>query len=243
MGSILTPTFFLWCSVVLLALTPAALLFLFLYRHKQHRSIFAAMLEGQEQERRRLARELHEGLGGTMANIKLNVSRLREPEAATAENRQIDGILLQLDGATHELRRIARHLMPETLLKFGLETALKDLCEGLHGEGPNIVFQCYGLQSDIPQAHQLMIYRLVQELVVNAVRHAAADKILVQCMQRDHELSITVEDDGRGFDGHFPHNGHTGLINMRNRVHYLKGRLDIQSMPGIGTTVNIEVSL
>lgn len=212
-------------------------------KQEQRLTTFSAMLEGQEQERKRLARDLHDGLGGTMANIKLNVSRLTDPPMPATGMEKVEGIITQLDNATKELRQIARNMMPETLLKFGLETAIKDLCEGMQHPS-NIVFQAYGLQRDIPQSDQIMIYRLVQELVTNAVRHAGADKILVQCIQREEELSITVEDDGKGFDPHTVNpESHMGLTNIRTRVAYLKGTLDIQSTPGTGTTVNIEVNV
>ncbi|WP_346320618.1 ATP-binding protein [Chitinophaga sp. YIM B06452] len=201
---------------------------------------FSAMLEGQEQERRRLARDLHDGLGGTMASIRVKAADLAD--SATPNDAQMKQIITQLDGATRELRRIAHNMMPEALLKFGLEAALKDLCESLQHNGAAIVFQAFDLRGDIPQSQQIMIYRLVQELLGNALKHSGARNILVQCLQRGEELSVIVEDDGKGFDqGSLSPADGIGLQSVRARVDYLKGRLDIQSTPGVGTTVNIDI--
>lgn len=209
---------------------------------KQARRIqhFSAMLEGQEQERRRLARDLHDGLGGTMASIRMKAADLADN--TSGNNARMKQIVTQLDGATRELRSIAHNMMPEILLKFGLEAALKDLCESLQHNGAMIVFQAFDLRSDIAQSQQIMIYRLVQELLGNALKHSGARNILVQCLQRGEELTVIVEDDGRGFDAnaHFPADG-IGLQSVRARVDYLKGRLDIQSAPGVGTTINIDI--
>lgn len=201
---------------------------------------FSAMLEGQEQERRRLARDLHDGLGGTMASIRVKAADLADN--TSDDDVRMQQIITQLDGATRELRRIAHNMMPEILLKFGLEAALKDLCESLQHNGATIVFQAFDLRGDIPQPQQIMIYRLVQELLNNALKHSGARNILVQCLQRGEELSVIVEDDGKGFDmNEYSAADGIGLQSVRARVDYLKGRLDIQSAPGEGTTVNIDM--
>lgn len=210
-------------------------------QQEQRLKNFAAMVEGQEYERNRLARDLHDGLGGTMAGIRLKAAQLARTPAIDPSPK-IKQIVTQLDNAIQEMRSIAHNLMPESLLKLGLEAALNDLCEGMQHNDNRIIFQAYGLRNDIPQSQQIMIYRLVQELVSNAVKHADAKTILVQCVQNDHELSITVEDDGKGFDvENASGRGSMGLISVKTRVDYLKGKLDVQSKPGEGTTVNVEV--
>lgn len=243
----------------LLVAALAALLVYIIYRHKhrlaaqqeqlqrqelenikqaQRLQNYAAMVEGQEQERQRLARDLHDGLGGTMASIRLKAADLAD---SSSPNTALQQIVTRLDGAAQELRRIAHNLMPEILLRSGLEAALKDLCEHMGKDGVHIVCQAYDLQSNIPQPQQIMIYRLVQELVGNALRHSGAKNILVQCLQREQEIFLTVEDDGSGFNiSATPAGNGMGLQSVRARVDYLKGRLDIQSAPGAGTTVNIE---
>jgi signal transduction histidine kinase len=202
--------------------------------------VYTAVLEGQETERARLARDLHDGLGGMLAGTKLYLSQINQ----TVINGQavyLQTAVNQIDHSMQELRRIARNMMPETLRKFGLPTALKDLCEGLTHPNLRIQFQSMGLSQDMPQPIQLTIYRIVQELIANAIKHAEATEILVQCLQNPDGIHITVEDNGRGFEATKMQSNGIGLANVRNRVEYLKGRLEIQSEPKVGTTITIEI--
>lgn len=211
---------------------------------EQQIRFFDAMLQGQEQERKRLASDLHDGLGGLLSNVKLLLSKTPyvSPEAKAQEQHQI--ILNKLDTAVNELRRIARNMMPETLLRFGLVTALHDFCEDLERSGVNISLQTYGFALADDKDRQIMVYRILQELINNAVRHAGANTILVQCIQNEEKVFITVEDDGCGFDaGEEQHKKGVGLHNVKNRVAYLNGQLDIQSERNVGTTVNIEFNV
>ena len=212
-------------------------------KQDQHISIFGAMLEGQEQERKRLAIDLHDGLGGSLSSIKLKLSKTLQNINGKAVSTELPAIVNQLDSSIDELRRIARNMMPETLLKYGLAAALRDFCKGLENDAVKITFQAYGLRNDIPQTVQIMVYRIVQELVTNALKHAKASHILAQCLQDGRQLSITVEDDGLGLDAKsvVPVSG-MGLSNVRNRVAYLGGKLDIHSEQKVGTTVNVELT-
>jgi signal transduction histidine kinase len=150
-------------------------------------------------------------------------------------------IINQLDRSVNELRRIARNMMPESLLNSGLETALKEICESFASPALTVDFQAYNVEKDIAQDMQVTIFRIVQELLANAVRHATASSILVQCSQNENTFYITVEDNGKGFNtSQINVTKGIGLTNVKNRVDYLKGTLDIESAPGTGTTINIE---
>uniref|UniRef100_F4CA06 Oxygen sensor histidine kinase NreB n=1 Tax=Sphingobacterium sp. (strain 21) TaxID=743722 RepID=F4CA06_SPHS2 len=210
---------------------------------EQQIRFFNAMLQGQEQERKRLASDLHDGLGGLLSNVKLLLSKnpCVSPEPQAQEQHRI--ILNKLDVAVNELRRIARNMMPETLLRFGLVTALRDFCEDLERSGINISLQTYGFSLEDDKDRQIMVYRILQELINNAVRHAGANTILVQCIQNDGKVFITVEDDGCGFDTDDQQGKGVGLHNVKNRVAYLNGQLDIQSEKNVGTTINIEFNV
>jgi signal transduction histidine kinase len=209
----------------------------------QQLSVYNAMLQGQEQERNRVARDLHDGLGGMLAGVKLKLSAIAGKEEQQKPDMELYKVITQLDQSVQELRRIARNMMPETLLQFGLQAALKDLCDSMQTTHMHIEFQAYGLAADIPQQVQITIYRIVQELLSNAIRHAGASNILVQCSQNENIVFITVEDDGRGFDEDLQGGKKgIGLSNIRNRVNFLKGKVDIRSVPGEGTTVNVEVN-
>jgi signal transduction histidine kinase len=150
-------------------------------------------------------------------------------------------IISQLDRSVNELRRIARNMMPESLLNSGLEIALKETCESFTSPGLKVDFQAYNIEKDIAQDMQVTIFRIVQELLTNAVRHANATTILVQCSQNENTFYVTVEDNGKGFQTDKLDAGKgIGLTNVKNRVDYLKGNLEIESSPGAGTTINIE---
>nr|WP_246485155.1 sensor histidine kinase [Chitinophaga qingshengii] len=197
-----------------------------------------ALLKGEERERARLARDLHDGLGGTLAGLKLNLGRI----AQSSEEQQpaLQQVAEQLGGSVQELRRIARNMMPESLLKLGLEPALKDLCESMLTPPLQVVFNTFNIQQDIPSRIQTMIYRMVQELLHNAARHSGATKILLQCSQEAAVFFITVEDNGKGFDTASPPSGGIGLASVRSRVELLKGRMQIDSGEN-GTVINIEL--
>lgn len=197
-----------------------------------------AILEGEESERQRLARDLHDGLGGALSGIKIKLSA--EQENITAPI--VGATILQLENAIAELRRIARNMMPETLIRSGLEAALRDLCVSLSSVRTIIEFQPGNIQKSIPVPAQVNIYRIIQELLANAIRHGQATLIIVQCMQQSKHILITVEDNGTGFDlkDQSQFKG-AGFNNIRNRISLMKGGMHIDTMPGDGTTVNIEL--
>ncbi|QXV63837.1 sensor histidine kinase [Mucilaginibacter sp. 21P] len=210
---------------------------------KQQLRIAKAMLDGEENERERVARDLHDGLGGMLAGVKIGLSGLTSTKDEFAQDKDLFRIIGQLDTSVTELRRIARNLLPETLLKFGLEVALKDLCEFYMRDGLHIDFQAFHIEKDIPLNIQLNIYRIVQELLFNAIKHAHANNVLIQCSQNDSIFFITVEDDGAGFDTKILKDRKgMGLANLKNRVSYLKGKFELRSVINEGTTVNIELN-
>lgn len=208
---------------------------------QQQLEIARALLDGEERERKRLAGDLHDGLGGMLAAVKFNLTRLAPQQELQTNQNELPRIIQQLDNSVNELRRIARNMMPETLVNAGLETALRDLCESLITDRLNIHFQAFGLQPGLPQDAQTTVYRMVQELLTNAIRHSGASAILVQCSQNKNNFYITVEDDGKGFNAEEAfRQGGMGLKNLRNRVEYLKGQMDIHAANGEGSTINIE---
>lgn len=200
-----------------------------------------ALMEGEEMERKRLASDLHDGLGGRLAGIKINLSRI--VNNVQLADRELDKVIEQLDVSSNELRRIARNLMPETLLQLGLEATLKDMCDSLTSAQCRVVFEAYGMSNNLPHDIQLHIYRIVQELLTNALRHAAANEILVQCSQNAEVFFITIEDDGKGFEINRPDRKGIGLASVQNRVEFLRGTFDITTARGQGTTINIELNM
>ena len=201
-----------------------------------------AILDGEERERERVAKDLHDGLGGMLAGVKINLSTWSSNHLEENQYESFHKILNQLDSSVSELRRVARNLMPESLLNFGLEIALKDLCEFYMKDGLTIDFQAINIQKNLPLNLQVNIYRIVQELLNNAVKHSNADNILVQCSQNAEEFYITVEDNGKGMtESEMKKVKSLGLKNLQNRVDFLKGKMEIQSVQNEGTIINIEV--
>lgn len=200
---------------------------------EQELKLIQALLDGEERERLRVARDLHDGLGGALAGIKLKLSH----DPAVDEK-----VVAQLESSISELRRIARNLMPERLMQSGLETALKDLCASFANPKLEIEFQANGISQDIPLTTQVNIYRIIQELLANSVKHSGATKIIVQCIQEGKQFLVTVEDNGKGFSVTDPqHSNGLGLNNIHNRVKNLRGSMDIVSEIDEGTSVNIEL--
>lgn len=203
-----------------------------------------AMLQGEEQERRRLARDLHDGLGGMLAGVKINLSGQLESPSSEDHRNNLQKVIGQLDNSVTELRRIAHNMMPVNLLNFGLKTALKDLCETLMTKTTRIDFQAFEISNNIPEQTQINIYRIVQEMLANALRHADATNIILQCSQNGNTFFITQEDNGKGFDMHAENiESGIGLSNIRNRVGFLKGKIEIESAINAGTVINIELNV
>lgn len=203
-----------------------------------------AMLKGQEEERSRLAKDLHDGLGGMLSGVKLSFVNMKENLIMDAESvTAFEKSILQLDNTIAELRKVAHNLMPEALVKFGLKNALLDFCNSMQLSGKTkIIFEQLGTERLLSNTADLYIYRIVQELINNAIKHADADQILVQLTKTNNKVLLTVEDDGKGFNTELIHAAKgIGLKNMQQRVDYLKGKIDIASQAGEGTSVNIEL--
>jgi two-component system, NarL family, sensor kinase len=203
-----------------------------------------AVLKGEEQERTRLAKDLHDGLGGLLSGIKYSFSTMKgnlvmTPDNAEAFERSMD----MLDSSILEMRRVAHNMMPEALVKFGLDAALKDFCHDITQSGAlNVSYQSINMNDlQIEQTTAITIFRIVQELINNTMKHAGAKNAIVQLSKSGENLSLTVEDDGKGFDTSMLERADgIGWNNIRNRVEFLKGKLDVHSAPGKGTSVLVE---
>ncbi len=208
-----------------------------------------AVLKGEEQERTRLAKDLHDGLGGMLSGIKFSLSNMKEnlimtPDNAQAFERSID----MLDSSIQEMRRVAHNMMPEMLVRYGLKIALEEFCNEINRSGAiHTNYQFIGTHTtSIDQTVAVTVYRIVQELVNNAIKHAYAQNVLVQLHASEQEklLTITIEDDGKGFDKNLlTVSKGMGWNNIQNRVDFLKGKIDVNSEPGKGTSVLIEINM
>jgi two-component system NarL family sensor kinase len=203
-----------------------------------------SMLKGQEEERARLAKDLHDGLGGMLSGVKFSLMNMKSNLIISHENViRFERSLDMLDTSIQELRRLAHNMMPESLTKFGLDEALKDYCDNINkSQLVQVKYQSFGMHQKLDSSIEIIVYRIVQELFANIFKHAKATDVLVQLVREDNRLSLAVEDNGKGFDTkEIETSKGAGWANIRSRVDYLKGKLDLHSEPGKGTSVNIEL--
>lgn len=200
-----------------------------------------AFVDGEEEERRRIARDLHDGMSSSLSATKLMMEGIKthiQEESRPMLQTAIEAI----DTSSKELRRISHNMLPEVLLKYGLVEAIDTFIQPINSNGKiNVVFQHYGVGKIQHSSLELVAYRVIQELINNVLKHAEAHNMLIQLNQTDQHLYLTVEDDGKGFvvgtgDG-------VGMKNVRDRVSYVQGELEITSSPGNGSSITITLPL
>ena len=194
-----------------------------------------SVLDGETAERSRLARDLHDGLGGMLSAVKLNLFDVKNGVILDADDvGKFNRVVSLLDESMKELRRVAHNMMPESLSRYGLKVALNDFCSHV----PHLKFHFFGEESRLEPRLEVMIYRTIHELVNNALKHSSADVINVQLVQQRDSVTLTVQDNGKGFNPEIAGTGN-GLTNIRNRAEMFRGTVDIVSAPGKGTEVSV----
>ena len=208
---------------------------------EQEKQIVAtqSILDGETAERTRLARDLHDGLGGMLSAVKLNLFDMRQDVIIETDDvERFNQVIEMLDNSMRELRRVAHNMMPESLSRYGLKVALEDFCHSL----PKVTFHYFGEDQRIDHKLENTLYRAVFELINNAIRHAEAEHINVQLIQQADRVSVTVQDDGKGFEPGMVSQG-AGLKNVQNRIGSAGGTVDIHSVTGQGTEITLEIDL
>jgi signal transduction histidine kinase len=208
---------------------------------EQERQLVAtqAVLDGETAERSRLARDLHDGLGGMLSVVKLNLKDMKQ--FAIIEGGDLEhfgNALNMLDQSINELRRVAHHIMPDSLMRYGLKVALEDFCHAI----PGTQFQYLGENPRLDNRLEVLIYRCAHELINNAVKHAKATSINVQLLIDKNIVSLTVQDNGVGFDPQTTGSG-IGLENIKTRLAVHNGKINIHSSQNEGTEISIEIEL
>jgi two-component system NarL family sensor kinase len=215
---------------------------------EKDRQLYAAhaLLEGEEKERGRMSRDLHDGLGGMLSGIKLKLTNMKGNYVINQENAdQFDHAINLLDTSINELRRVAHNMMPEALIKFGLKDALQDFCDQIStNKNLSLRFNFFGEHKRFENSLEIALYRIAQELVNNALKHAKATEIIVQVVQEDNRIHLTVMDNGQGFDQSKINDlKSSGLQNIKARVESFNGHIDIDSIPGKGTEIGVEFKI
>ncbi len=205
---------------------------------------FTAMIDGQELERQRLSRELHDGLGQSLIALKLKLEAIDGKDICMT-HKVIRETRSSFDETINEIRRISNNLMPAVLLEFGLVTAIKNICNDINeNSGVNLVFRHSGQFTDLDQRLVIYIFRILQETLNNMVKHALAKNCEVYLERTEKMINASIYDDGRGFIPPDSINtGGSGIPNMKERIRLMNGTIDIESALGKGTHINIEIPI
>lgn len=209
--------------------------------HKEQERAAYAVLEAEERERRRIAGDLHDGVGQMMSTalMKLNEAREKTPEESQAGALTARALAL-LSESYDEMRHISHQMMPNALLKAGLSTAIKEFVDKIDGSSLKVDLTMEGLQERLGEQTETVIYRVIQEAVNNVVKHAGATRLSIQLTKDTDGLAVTIEDNGHGFDTAILDEATgIGVRNIYSRLALLKGTLEIDSAPGRGTAVTI----
>ncbi len=200
-----------------------------------------SMLEGQESERKRIAHDLHDSVGGLLAAIKMRLESLALHTPQLTQNEDFTKVKALLTETIAETRQIAHNLQPSSLHRFGLVKAVHDLVIHFRTQsGPAIHFQHFGNLSDLDHIVALNCYRIIQELLQNSLKHAQATEILVQLTRSGDDVAILVEDNGVGFDPTNVSKG-MGTDNLRQRVQFIQGEMSVQTAVGQGVSTLVTV--
>lgn len=205
---------------------------------KNKLSTMNSMIEGQEKERSRIAKDLHDGLGSLLSSVKSHFEAVVKSDS-TAETPLEKTTKELIDRACEDVRRISHNMMPHALAISGLEEGIRDIAERLKLEGYDVSLEFQHFPK-LSQTHEVFVYRLVQEVIANIKKHAEARSIFIQLMGHDNTAYIIIEDDGKGFnyDEAISKSG-LGLENINSRVTFLEGDINWDTNPGQGTTINI----
>jgi signal transduction histidine kinase len=208
------------------------------------RDALRRIVDAQELERRRLARELHDETGQALSSILLGLKALEEKVEGEAALTAVSDVRELVVATLHDVRRLAIELRPKVLDDFGLVPALDRLTETFGAQtGIGIRFQSSLADERLPPEVETALFRIVQESLTNIVKHSRARNISIVLARKPGAVVAVIEDDGQGFDPGSVRDGGFGLEGMRERVGLLDGRLQIESAEGAGTTLIAEVPL
>jgi signal transduction histidine kinase len=204
-------------------------------RLSQQQAVFEAVLATQEEERRRMAETLHNGIGQLLYLMKLRLAQAIDPPAKA--------VLLLLDEAIRDVRALSAELAPSVLEDFGLKLALETMAKRVPRKKLRVHCNFLGLDVPLSATLQTLVYRMVQELLNNVLKHAEAEEVFLHVVREDNLLTVNVDDDGQGFVCADSEPPGIGLVGIRSQVTRLGGQLHINSMPGRGTAISIELPL
>jgi len=213
----------------------------------ERNELFNTIISIQDRERTRIAQDLHDGLGSVLAAAKFKLTDIDivRGRLTPREIEEYRAVIALVDEAAIELRNVSHNIMPATLSKIGLVAALRNIFDNISGHLPlQILYNTHGFNTRLDEQMEISLYRILMELTNNVIKHAKATEVVVQLIKYPTHLNIMVEDNGVGFDPHDKNgNNGIGLDNALARIDYLKETMDIESRPGQGTSIIINIPI
>jgi len=206
----------------------------------------ASLIEGQEKERRKIARDLHDGLGQRLTALKFHIEGLKVP---AKEKQRYEEIKKMLYETIVDIRRISFNLMPSVLSDFGIIPALKLLADQTtRSSNVNVIFENNSVIERLNKIVEINVYRIVQEALTNAIKYAEADEVKIIVEDMDSSISVTIADNGKGFNSQnvsakAKEGSGNGIANIQERTSLINGEFSIETAPGKGTKIIINVPL
>jgi len=212
-------------------------------KKEQEAQQLKTLIEGEEKERKRIGRDLHDGLGAVLAAIKMQINNIPIQSPTVSNSLSYQKSEQLIDEACQTVREISHGMMPYILEQEGLAAALEDMCQTISStKDLTIYFNPYQVELIKSDTLKITLYRITQELLKNILTHANATEVIVQLTVEDNQIELLVEDDGKGFDPTIAKKG-IGLANIQSRVQYLNGVVEIDSQIDRGTTFSIHIPL
>jgi len=211
---------------------------------KQRNAAMQAIIETEESERRRIAQDLHDSVSQTMSAAKINLTVISGelPFINDDQRKRFEKAINLVDYGFREVRTISHNMMPWALHKTGLAQVIKQFIENIENDTIAINFYSKGFDAPFDDTIEIILYRVLQESVNNVMKHANASRLDISLIRDDVNISLTIEDNGLGFDAANPdaYSG-MGLNNLRSRINFLKGKVELDSQVGKGTLVSVYV--
>jgi signal transduction histidine kinase len=216
-----------------------------LYRQQelqQRELITQAIISAEENERKRIGSDLHDGVGQLLSAAKMNFAGLIDRNGIPKEKDKFlaEKTLALLDESCKEVRSISHQMMPNALLKSGIAADIRDFIEKLDAETLKIDLKITGFKDNLEGNEEIILYRVIQESINNVIKHSGASHLSITLEKTINSISVIIADNGKGFDTTIGSEG-IGLKNIRTRVEYLKGNVNFITSPGNGTTVNVYI--
>jgi len=207
-------------------------------KNKRQIELINAITDTQITEQQRIAQDLHDSVGGSLALMKTKLSAILKPENHTSN--QINELINNLSQTSDEVRQISHNMMPGELVKFGLVSAIQTTLDKIQTKTLKTNLFTHNVDERLDQKKEIHLFRIFQEVIQNILKHAEANSLNVYLNKHSKSLSLMIEDDGKGFDKNIEG---FGLKSIKNRVTYLNGKIKIDSNINKGTTINIQIPL